>query len=58
MSLKFIKQEDYILFNKDYIFRKLKKIIETIKERFNKCDLKKYLYKEVNSKNFQYVKQI
>ena len=51
-NFKFIKQEDYVLFDEDYIFRKLRKIIKTIRERFNKYDLKKYLHKEVNLKDF------
>ena len=51
-SFKFIKQEEYVLFNKDYILRELKKMIKTIKERFNKCDSKKYSHRKVNSEDF------
>ena len=57
-KFKFIKQEKYVLSDEDYIFRKLKKMIKIIKKRFDKCNSKKYSHKEVNSKDFQYVKQI
>ena len=33
-------------------------MIKVIRKRFKKCDLKKYLYKEVNLEDFQYIKQI
>ena len=33
-------------------------MIKTIKERFDKCDLKKYSHQKINSKDFQYIKQI
>ena len=42
MNFKFIKQEEYVLFNEGYILRK----------KFDQCDLKKYSHKEVNLKDF------
>ena len=33
-------------------------MIEAIRERFDKCDSKKYLHRKVNSEDFQYVEQI
>ena len=57
-SFKFIKQERYVLSDEDHIFRKLKKIIKVIRERFDKCDSKKYSHKKINSKDFQYIDQI
>ena len=42
-EVKFIKQEKYVLFNENYIFRKLRQMIKVIRERLNLCDSKKYL---------------
>ena len=33
-------------------------MIEVIREKFDKCDLKKYSYKKVNSEDFQYIEQV
>ena len=33
-------------------------MIEVIRKRFNKCDLKKYSHKKINLKDFQYINQI
>ena len=57
-NFKFIKQRNYVLSNEDYIFRELRKMIKTIRKRFDKCDSKKYWHKEVNSKDFWYIDQI
>ena len=57
-NFKFIKQENYIFSDKDYILRKLRKMIKTIRKRFDKCNSKKYLHKEINFKNFQYIDQV
>ena len=57
-NFKFIKQENYVLSNEDYILKELRKMIKTIKERFNKCDFKKYSHKEINLKDFQYIEQV
>ena len=57
-DFKFIKQEKYVLFNKDYILKELRKMIEAIRKRFNRCDLKKYSFKKVNSEDCQYIEQI
>ena len=57
-NFKFIKQEEYVLSNESHILRKLKKIIKAIRERFDKCDLKKYSHKKINSKDFQYIDQM
>ncbi len=48
-EVKFIKQEEYVFFNEDYIFRKLKQMTKVIRERFNLYDLKKYSLKKINS---------
>ncbi len=47
-QVKFIKQEEYVLLNEDYIFRKLKQMIKVIRERFDLCDSKKYSLKKIN----------
>ncbi len=47
-KVKFIKQEEYVLFNKDYIFRELRQMIKVIRKRFDLCDSKKYLFKKIN----------
>ena len=57
-NFKFIKQEEYVLFNEDHILRELRKIIEAIREKFDKCDFKKYSHQEVNSEDFQYIEQV
>jgi len=41
-EVKFIKQEEYVLLNKDHIFKELKQMIKVIRERFDLCDSKKY----------------
>ena len=33
-------------------------MIEVIRERFDKCDSKKYSHKKINSKDFQYIDQV
>ncbi len=58
IKVKFIKQEEYVLFDENHIFKKFKQMIKVIKERFNLCDLKKYLLKKINSNQFQYIKQV
>jgi len=58
MKVKFIKQEEYVLSNEDYIFRKLRQMTKVIKKRFDLCDLKKYSLKKINSNQFQYIKQV
>ena len=57
-EVKFIKQEEYVLFDEDHIFRKLKQMIKVIKKKFDLCNLKKYLLKKINSNQFQYIKQV
>jgi len=57
-EVKFIKQEEYVLFDEDHIFRELKQMTEVIRERFDLCDSKKYSQKKVNSNRFQYIKQV
>ncbi len=39
---KFIKQEEYVLFNENHIFKELKQIIKAIRKRFDWCNSKKY----------------
>ncbi len=58
IKVKFIKQEEYVLFDENHIFKKFKQMIKVIKERFNLCDLKKYLLKKINLNQFQYIKQV
>jgi len=41
-KVKFIKQEEYVLLDENYIFRELRQMTEVIKERFDLCDSKKY----------------
>jgi len=48
-EVKFIKQEEYVLFDEDHIFRKLRQMTKVIRERFDLCDLKKYLLRKINS---------
>ena len=57
-EVKFIKQEEYVLFNENNIFRELKQMTEVIRKRFDLCDSKKYSQKKVNSNQFQYIKQV
>ncbi len=57
-EVKFIKQEKYVLFDENHIFRKLKQMIKVIRKRFNLCDSKKYSFKKINSNQFQYIKQV
>jgi len=57
-EVKFIKQEEYVLFNEDHIFRELKQMMKVIRKRFNLCDSKKYSQKKVNLNRFQYIKQV
>ncbi len=47
-EVKFIKQEKYVLFDENHIFKEFKSMIKVIKERFNLYDLKKYLLKKIN----------
>ncbi len=54
-EVKFIKQEEYVLFNENHIFRELRQMTEVIRERFDLCDLKKYSLKKINSDWFQYI---
>ena len=55
---KFIKQEKYILFDENHIFRELRQMIKVIRERFNLCNSKKYSFKKINLNWFQYMKQV
>ena len=55
-EVKFIKQEEYVFFNEDHIFRELKQMMKVIRKRFNLCDSKKYSQKKVNLNRFQYIK--
>ncbi len=57
-EVKFIKQEEYVLFDEDHIFRKLRQMTKVIRERFDLCDSKKYSLKKINSDWFQYIKQV
>ncbi len=57
-EVKFIKQEEYVLLDEDYIFKELKQMTEVIRERFDLCDLKKYSLKKINSNQFQYIEQV
>ncbi len=57
-EVKFIKQEEYVLLNENYIFKELKQMIKIIREKFDLCDLKKYSLKKINSNQFQYIKQV
>jgi len=57
-EVKFIKQEEYVLFDEDHIFRELRQMTEVIRERFDLCDSKKYSQKKVNSNRFQYIEQV
>ncbi len=57
-EVKFIKQEEYIFFDENHIFRELKQMIEIIRKRFNLCDSKKYSLKKINLNWFQYIKQV
>ncbi len=54
-EVKFIKQEEYVLFNEDHIFKKLRQMTKVIRKRFNLCDSKKYSQKKINSNQFQYI---
>ena len=55
---KFIKQEEYVLFDEDHIFRKLRQMTKVIRKRFDLCDSKKYSLKKINLNWFQYIKQV
>ncbi len=57
-EIKFIKQEKYVLFDEDHIFRELRQMTEVIRKRFDLCDSKKYSLKKINSDRFQYIEQI
>ncbi len=57
-KVKFIKQEKYVLFDENHIFRELKQMIKVIRKRFDLCDSKKYSQKKVNLNWFQYIKQV
>ncbi len=57
-EVKFIKQEEYVLLDENYIFREFRQMIEIIRERFNLYDSKKYSLKKINSNWFQYIKQV
>jgi len=57
-EVKFIKQEEYVLFDKDHISRELKQMTEVIRERFDLCDSKKHSQKKIDSNQFQYIKQV
>ncbi len=57
-EIKFIKQEEYVLFDENHIFRELRQITEVIRERFDLCDSKKYSLKKINSDRFQYIEQV
>jgi len=48
-EVKFIKQEEYVLFNEDHIFRELRQMTEVIRKRFDLCDSKKYSRKKIDS---------
>jgi len=58
IEVKFIKQEEYVLLDEDYIFRELRQMTEVTRERFDLCDLKKYSLKKINLNQFQYIKQV
>ncbi len=57
-EFKFIKQGRYVLSDGGHIPRELRQMIEAIRERFDKCDSKKYSLKKVNSNRFQYIEQV
>ncbi len=57
-EVKFIKQEEYVFFNENHIFKELKQMMKVIRERFDLCDLKKYSQRKINSNWFQYIKQV
>jgi len=57
-EVKFIKQEEYVLFNEDHIFRELRQMTEVIRKRFDLCDSKKYSWKKIDSNRFQYIEQV
>jgi len=57
-EVKFTKQREYVLLNEEHIFRKLRQMIEVIRERFDLCDSKKYSQKKIDSNQFQYIKQV
>jgi len=48
-EVKFIKQEEYVLLDEDYIFRKFKQMTKVIRKRFDLCNSKKYSFKKINS---------
>ncbi len=57
-EVKFIKQEKYVLFDENYIFKELKQMIKVIRKKFDLCNSKKYSQKKINSNWFQYIKQV
>jgi len=57
-EVKFIKQEEYVLFDEDHIFREFRQMTEIIRERFDLCDSKKYSQKKVNLNQFQYIEKV
>jgi len=57
-KVKFIKQEEYVLFDENHIFRKLRQMTEVIRKRFDLCDSKKYSLKKINLNRFQYIEQV
>jgi len=58
MRVKFIKQEEYVLSDENYIFRKLRQMTEIIRKRFDLCNSKKYSLKKINLNQFQYIEQV
>jgi len=57
-EVKFIKQEEYVLFDEDHIFKELKQMTEIIRKKFDLCDSKKHSQKKIDSNQFQYIKQV
>ncbi len=57
-EVKFIKQEEYVLFDENHIFREFKQMTKVIKKRFDLCDSKKYSLKKINLNQFQYIEQV
>jgi len=57
-EVKFIKQEEYVLFDENHIFRELKQMTEVIRKRFDLCDSKKHSQKKINLNQFQYIEQV
>jgi len=57
-EVKFIKQEEYVLFDENHIFRELKQMTKVIRKRFDLCDSKKHSQKKINLNQFQYIEQV